>query len=87
MGTSDIGDRYIAVTVEVDRKPLDEVLARLNQKGLISQEAAEEISCSSRLGGDELINLEFIRMPWRAACRVVMKPGKKLLDLLHKKDG
>ncbi len=40
MGTGSIGDRYIAVKVEVDQKPLKEALAQLKRKGLLS---AEEI--------------------------------------------
>jgi hypothetical protein len=87
LGTGNIGDRYITVKVEVDRKPLDEALARLTRNGCISPEAAEDILCASWANGNELIALEFVSEPWRAACRVIMKPGKRLLDLLCKENG
>ncbi len=87
MGTGNIDDRYIAVKVEVDRKPLDDALARLMKNGRISSEEAEDILCESRAGGNELIDLEFVSEPTRAACRVIMKPGKGLLDLLERGGG
>lgn len=73
----------MAIKVEVDRKPLDEALVRLMKDGYMSSEAAEEILCASRADGSDLIDLEFISEPMRATCRVIMKPGKRLLSLLE----
>ena len=87
MRTGNIGDRFVVVKVEVDRKPLDEVLARLRRNGCISAEGAEDILCASRANGNELIDIEFVSEPLRAVCRVIMKPGKRLLDLLHEENG
>ena len=75
MGTGDVGDRYIAVKIEFDQKPLKEALAQLRRRGLLSAEDIED--------GEGLIDMELIRAPERAACRVVMKPGKKLRALLE----
>ena len=79
MGTVEIGERYMAIKVEVDQKPLKEALEQLKRRGLLSAEEIDE--------GEELIDMELIRAPERAACRVVMKPGKKLRDLLEKDGG
>lgn len=87
MGTDDVRDRYIAVTVEVDQEPLKEALMRLKRMGCISPETLEELSCVPWSHGNELVDLEFIRSPRSAACRVIMKPGKGLLDLLERDSG
>ena len=79
METVEASERYMAIKVEVDQKPLKEALAQLKRKGLLSAEEIED--------GEELIYMEIIRAPERAACRVVMKPGKTLLALLEKNGG
>ena len=65
----------MAVKVEVDQKPLEEALTQLKRRGLLSAEEIED--------GEGLIDIELIRASERAACRVVMKPGKKLRALLE----
>ena len=79
MGTVEIGERYMAIKVEVDQEPLKEALTQLKRRGLLSAEEIED--------GEGLIDMELVQAPERAACRVVMKPGKTLRALLEKDGG